>query len=63
MIYTEPNQALRASVSISMDSEKDAVIAFSLIRRCASASFSHSALIVAAVLGLIIIGVGVTGPA
>jgi hypothetical protein len=61
MIYTEPNQALRASVSISMDSEGDAVTAFSLIRRCAAASFSYSGLI--AVLGLIIIGVGVTGPA
>jgi hypothetical protein len=61
MIYTEPNQALRDSVGILMDSEKDAVTAFSLIRRCASASFSYSGLI--AVLGLIIIGVGVTGPA
>ena len=58
----DPNQALRDTVEISMNSEKDAVTAFSLIRRCASASFSYSGLIVA-VLGLIIIGVGVTGPA
>ena len=61
MNHTEPNQALRDAVSTSMTSEKDAVTAFSLIRRCATASFSSSALI--AVLGLIIIGVGVTGPA
>ena len=62
MINTEPNQALRA-VNVSMTFEKDAVTAFSLIRSCATASFSYSGLIVIAVLGLIIIGVGVTGPA
>jgi hypothetical protein len=49
MIPTEPNQALRDSVDISVTFEKDAVT---------MASFSHFALIV---LGLIIIGVGVTG--
>jgi hypothetical protein len=57
----DPNQALRDTVEISMNSEKDAVTAFSLIRRCAAASFSH--LVVGIVLGLIIIGVGITGPA
>jgi hypothetical protein len=60
MIYTEPNQALR-SVDVSMTFERDAATAFSLIRSYAAASFSYSGLI--AVLGLIIIGVGVTGPA
>ena len=61
MIYTEPNQALR-SVGVSMTFERGAANAFSLIRSYAAASFSYSGLIVA-VLGLIIIGVGVTGPA
>jgi len=61
MIYTEPNQALRARVSLSMDSVKDAATTFSLIRRCGAASFSFSGVV--AVLGLIIIGVGVAGPA
>jgi hypothetical protein len=61
MINTEPNQALRDRVGLSTSFEKDAVTAFSLIRRCAAASFSYSGLI--AVLGLIIIGVGVAGPA
>jgi len=61
MINTEPNQALRTCVDVSATFEKDAVNAFSLIRRCAVASFSYFGLI--AVLGLIIIGVGVTGPA
>ena len=62
MIHTEPNQALRASVDVSATFEKDAVTAFSLIRSYATASFSYSGLVIA-VLGLIIIGVGVTGPA
>jgi hypothetical protein len=53
MTYTEPNQALRTIVSVSMASGKDAVT---------MASFSSFALVVV-VLGLIIIGVGVTGPA
>jgi|HubBroStandDraft_2_1064218.scaffolds.fasta_scaffold1256330_1 hypothetical protein len=63
MINTEPNQALRASVDVSETFEKDAVTAFSLIRSYATASFSYSAIVLIAVLGLIIIGVGVTGPA
>lgn len=63
MIQTEPNQALRASVDVSVTFERDAVTAFSLIRSYATASFSYSGLVIAAVLGLIIIGVGVTGPA
>jgi hypothetical protein len=67
MINTEPNQALRASVDFSATFEKDAVTAFSLIRSYARASFSYCGRIVSvfvvAVLGLIIIGVGVTGPA
>jgi hypothetical protein len=53
MTYTEPNQALRNTVNGSMAFGKDAVTV---------ASFSHSGLILA-VLGLIIIRVGITGPA
>jgi hypothetical protein len=57
----DPNQALRDTIGLSVNFEKGAVTAFSLIRRCATASFSH--LVVGIVLGLIIIGVGITGPA
>jgi hypothetical protein len=68
MITTEPNQALRSSVDVSATFEKDAVTAFSLIKSYAAASFSYSGLVIAAVLvvavlGQIIIGVGITGPA
>ena len=52
MIHTEPNQALRNTVNVSMAFGKDAIT---------MASFSLPAIVV--VLGLIIIGVGVTGPA
>jgi hypothetical protein len=58
----EPNQALRDATSRNFErNEKDAVTAFSLIQRSATASFLRFG--VGVVLGLIIIGVGVTGPA
>jgi hypothetical protein len=53
MTYSEPNQALRNNVNVSMAFGKDAVT---------MASFSSLALVIV-VLGLIIIGVGITGPA
>jgi hypothetical protein len=60
MISPEPNQALRDAMSRNFErNEKDAATALSLIQRGATASFSR----VGIVLGLIIIGVGVTGPA